>query len=298
MSRFVRISRWQQALGSQGLILAAIFSALNAGVASGQTSCGAWTNPLIYWRGTYNLTLTGSGTAPCGGAYQVTNSSQGGFDATNIFAGLGYGFSQGSARVDERLTNCENYSSVTAFGSGPLLWPDGTRVEILLDLTNCAYTVLIDDTVDVSKTLCDPLGCVTDPTYTEASEKGADGVSGTPPYVPLPPFGEPLVVSTNYSASVSMLPLGQIVPCTITISWNIQASLASPPPPTLTAALVSGNIVLSWPGIAAGFTLQATTNLSPPIAWTIDTNSPSFIADSYYVTNRLDGPARFYRLLK
>jgi hypothetical protein len=286
-----------------------------------------------------------------------------------------------------------------------------------------------------------------------------------PPYVPLPPFGEPLVASNSYSASIETTCLGLREPCTLTISWNIQTSFDSPEKPTFTqlpvggplgcnptnlpsdadvlqqaqvsaasgnfavtathldggslclsnraftitatdtcedthatalvvytwttdttppiftalppggslgtnppvlptdasilaqvgasddcaliatnvthvdggnlvgsnrtftitvtdtctnsattnivytwtsgngtpscaASLLSGSIVISWPANSAGFTLQTTTNLVKPVAWTTVTNVPSVIGDSYYLTNQLTGPARFYWLFK
>jgi hypothetical protein len=340
-------------------------------------------------------------------------------------------------------------------------------VEILLDLTNCAYTVLINDVVNISETVspCGNLPSCTTSGQAFVSGQAADGIFGTPPYVPLPPFGEALVVSTNYSASVETSCLGLLEPCTITISWNIQASFDSPvnptftqlpaggplgcnptnlpsdadvlsqvqvdsasgnfavtaahvdggspclsnraftitatdtcedthatalvvytwttdttppiftalPPggplganpsvlptdasilaqvgasddcavittnvthvdggnlvqsnrtftisvadvctnttttnivytwtggngtPPLTASLLGGSIVISWPTNAAGLTVQTTTNLVQPVAWTTVTDLPSVIGTSYYLTNPIDGTARFYWLFK
>jgi hypothetical protein len=69
-------------------------------------------------------------------------------------------------------------------------------------------------------------------------------------------------------------------------------------PPPLSAFLSGRSIVISWPTGAAGFALQATTNPALPGAWTTVTDLPSVIGSNYYVTNRLDLPARFYWLFK
>ncbi len=71
-----------------------------------------------------------------------------------------------------------------------------------------------------------------------------------------------------------------------------------PPPPTLNLALNGNQLVLSWPTNAAGFTLQSSSDLSSSAAWTDFTDSPFLVADQYFVTNSVSGPAQFYRLKK
>src|SRR6185437_1864768 len=46
-----------------------------------------------------------------------------------------------------------------------------------------------------------------------------------------------------------------------------------PPPPTLTIAQEGNQMVFSWPTNAAGFVLQLTTNLTPPIVWSDSTDA-------------------------
>jgi hypothetical protein len=462
------ISRRQLAPLRQALILAVIFSMLSAGVASGQTNCSAcWTNLFLHWHGTYNLTLSGNGTTSSGCAFQVNNSLQGTIDARSTTSGA-FGSIQGSGSIAVSVPSCEN-ASCTDSGTGFPSAPDDLAI-IFLDLTNCTYTILINDEVDISETVCE-MGCSTGPVLRSLSGGTASGSIGTPPpYFPLPPFGEPLTVSTNYSSVAYLGCFGLIGPCTVTLSWNIQTSFDSNAPPTfthlptggllgcnptnlpsdadvlnqvqvnaasgnstvtavhvdggslgplcqsnrtftitatdtcedtqakalvvytwitdttppvftslpaggslginppvipsdsnilsqvaatddcaviltnvthvdggnsiqsnrtftititdvctkqattkivytwtsssgvgsppLTAAFLSGSIIISWPTNAAGFTLQTTTNLNPPIAWTTVTDLPSIIADSYYVTNRPGDPARFYWLFK
>ncbi|SPE56731.1 hypothetical protein SBV1_2510004 [Verrucomicrobia bacterium] len=125
----------------------------------------------------------------------------------------------------------------TASGSGPLL-PTGVSggdniVEILLDLSNCTYTVLINDVINITETVAP---CGNQPSCTVqgmsfASGQAADGIFGTPPYSPLPAFGESLVASLTYSASPVTSCFGLAEPCSITISWNIQTSFDTPVPP-------------------------------------------------------------------
>jgi uncharacterized repeat protein (TIGR03803 family) len=69
-------------------------------------------------------------------------------------------------------------------------------------------------------------------------------------------------------------------------------SLSLPPPP-LTIALTGTNVVLTWPPSApganyAGFVLQGTTNLTPPVWNNVDGPSPR--------TNAISGPQMFYQL--
>jgi hypothetical protein len=209
-------------------------------VLQAQTNCSAcWSNLAIHWHGTYNLTVTGSGSDPtCGGAYQVNNSSQGTIDVTNNLGTVSLGSVQGSGTISDTVT-CQG-TTCTASGSGPLL-PTGASggdniVEILLNLTNCTYTVLINDVINITETLapCGNLPSCTVPAMSFASGQAADGIFGTPPYSPLPAFGEPLVASLTYSASPVTSCLGLAEPCSIKISWNIQASFDSPVPPVFT----------------------------------------------------------------
>jgi hypothetical protein len=68
--------------------------------------------------------------------------------------------------------------------------------------------------------------------------------------------------------------------------------------PVLTGTRANRNLVLSWPTAAIGYTLQATTNLSPPRTWTPVTNTPVVAGDRYWVTNSMTGTSRFYRLMR
>jgi hypothetical protein len=66
-------------------------------------------------------------------------------------------------------------------------------------------------------------------------------------------------------------------------------------PPLLAADIHGGNIVVSWPVTAAGYSLQSTTNLTSPI-WSSVTNTPTLSGMRQYVTNSVSGTSCFYRL--
>jgi hypothetical protein len=56
------------------------------------------------------------------------------------------------------------------------------------------------------------------------------------------------------------------------------------------------NVILRWPTNATGFTLQSTTNLVSPAAWSTNLPSPSVINTNNVVTNTFSGKQMFYRL--
>ena len=61
----------------------------------------------------------------------------------------------------------------------------------------------------------------------------------------------------------------------------------------------SGNeLILSWPTSAAGFTLQSTLALTPPVTWIDSINAPAVLGAQFTVTNTFSGSARIYRLRK
>ncbi len=66
-------------------------------------------------------------------------------------------------------------------------------------------------------------------------------------------------------------------------------SLTLPLPPQLNITSAGANIILTWPTNATGFTLESTTNLMPPSAWSV-------ISGQYAVTNPITVAQTFYRL--
>lgn len=67
--------------------------------------------------------------------------------------------------------------------------------------------------------------------------------------------------------------------------------------PTLQIALSGGNIVLSWPTNASGFTLQTNSALTLPGSWG-DVSSGTVVGPNYEVIDALGTGPRFYRLRK
>jgi hypothetical protein len=79
---------------------------------------------------------------------------------------------------------------------------------------------------------------------------------------------------------------------------SVEVSAAPHAPPQLGVNLDpgGGQLVVSWPGWAANFSLWLTTNLSPPITWSPVTNTVT-PGDPLSVTVPLDGESRFFRLI-
>jgi hypothetical protein len=67
-------------------------------------------------------------------------------------------------------------------------------------------------------------------------------------------------------------------------------------PPLLTLIPYGANVILTWPTNAVGFTLQSTTNLISPAAWTTNSPVPVIIGGQNVIINPLSGPQQFYRL--
>jgi hypothetical protein len=68
--------------------------------------------------------------------------------------------------------------------------------------------------------------------------------------------------------------------------------------PSLSARIIGGKVVLTWPANADGFILFSTTNLTPNASWTAVTPSPVVVSGQKVVTNPISGPRMFYRLLR
>ncbi|MCU0783469.1 MAG: hypothetical protein MUF81_05355 [Verrucomicrobia bacterium] len=67
--------------------------------------------------------------------------------------------------------------------------------------------------------------------------------------------------------------------------------------PPLSILLTGGNVVVSWPTNAIGFTLESTTNM-PAARWASNSTPPAIVSGYYAVSNAISGGARFYRLKK
>jgi uncharacterized repeat protein (TIGR03803 family) len=66
--------------------------------------------------------------------------------------------------------------------------------------------------------------------------------------------------------------------------------------PELTINVANNNAILTWPTNAVGFELQSTTNLVPPVFWTIYSSEPVVLNGQNTVTNPIAGTGKFYRL--
>jgi hypothetical protein len=68
-------------------------------------------------------------------------------------------------------------------------------------------------------------------------------------------------------------------------------------PPALGVAAANKNgIIFTWAAIA-GFNLYSATNLSPPIAWSLVTNSPAIADGTNTLTLSATGAASFFQLI-
>jgi uncharacterized repeat protein (TIGR03803 family) len=73
-----------------------------------------------------------------------------------------------------------------------------------------------------------------------------------------------------------------------TAGYGTIFSLLVPPP--LAIQRLGTNVILTWPTNFTGFSLQTTTNLSPPVNW-------SAVGGQYSVTNPVTDKQRFFRLV-
>jgi alpha-tubulin suppressor-like RCC1 family protein len=66
----------------------------------------------------------------------------------------------------------------------------------------------------------------------------------------------------------------------------------------LQASFSGRDLVLSWPGISTGFSLQSTFSLAPPVVWTDWTMTPAVAGAPLVVTNSSSSRGQFFRLRK
>jgi hypothetical protein len=78
---------------------------------------------------------------------------------------------------------------------------------------------------------------------------------------------------------------------------NIYAGVQNQPKPSLTIVLNGGNIVISWPEAASGFTLMAAPTLGTGVSWTAVPGNPVPVNGFNTMTIATDQQA-FYRLQK
>jgi subtilisin-like proprotein convertase family protein len=81
----------------------------------------------------------------------------------------------------------------------------------------------------------------------------------------------------------------------ITGGWSLTLSTV---PVILSITPADTNVLLSWTNAAPGYTLQMTTDLLNPAAWTNALPEPQEVSGQFMVTNAASANARFYRLMK
>jgi uncharacterized repeat protein (TIGR03803 family) len=106
-----------------------------------------------------------------------------------------------------------------------------------------------------------------------------------PYYAPLLQDSDGSFYGTTYSGGASNR--GTIFRLTLT-----------PLAPQLSIIPAAGNVILSWPTNAIGFTLQSATNLGPSAIWTTNFPAPVVVNGQNAVTNPISGTQQFFRLSK
>ncbi len=67
---------------------------------------------------------------------------------------------------------------------------------------------------------------------------------------------------------------------------------------TLASVQSGGNIVLTWPVYPAGFALESTPNLNPPVTWTVVNTTPAIVNNQNSVTISASPGDQFFRLAR
>lgn len=291
------------------VLLVAILSSADISVA--QTNCSGPWNTVTNWRGTYNLTLTGTGPYESG-TMQLNNSSEGSFVLTNEFPGtttILAGSVNGTGSIDVSASSpCPTGSAraqdtCSVSGSGSLI---GAWVYLVIDTNHCTYQISFDDPIAASFEAIDCGGGIStnsgDVPASElvASPPSAGGLQILPGF-PLPGFGEALTESGGTFAATTLGVGGcaETGSFTLTISWNIQPEISggTNSVPRLEIIRSGTNIVLFWPTNATGFVPQSKTNLNATNAWNNVTNIPAVVGATNYITNSITGSTLFYRLI-
>jgi hypothetical protein len=72
-------------------------------------------------------------------------------------------------------------------------------------------------------------------------------------------------------------------------------------PPPLSITTDGANVVLTWPAAdigftTAGYTVESTTNLIPPVAWQTNSTAPTVIGGQNVIIRPISGSQMFFRL--
>jgi hypothetical protein len=108
--------------------------------------------------------------------------------------------------------------------------------------------------------------------------------------------------NTSFVASfLGSVPVGYAITATATDSANNTSEFSAGIPagsvPSLAVIPVANHqLTVSWSNTTTGFVLKQTTSLSPPIQWTVVTNSPAVISGQFVVTLPTATGNSFYAL--
>jgi hypothetical protein len=81
-------------------------------------------------------------------------------------------------------------------------------------------------------------------------------------------------------------------------STELIGDIAIPDPqPALQISVAGTNATLTWPAASAGYVLESSPSLSPPV-WTTNSTAPTIISAQKVATNSMTSPNRFFRLKK
>jgi uncharacterized repeat protein (TIGR03803 family) len=80
------------------------------------------------------------------------------------------------------------------------------------------------------------------------------------------------------------------------VEYGTVFSLALESAPQLNIIPAGTNVILTWTTNATGFTLEFTTNLTPPAIWSTNSTAPVIISGQNTITNPISGTQKFYRL--
>lgn len=296
-------------LQSIGPLVLLVASLSNPDISDAQTNCSAGWNTVTNWRGTYNLTLTGTGPYESG-TMQVNNSSQGSFVLTNEFPGtttILAGTLNGTGSIDVSASSpcppgsARTQDTCTVSGSGSLT--GAAYVYLVIDTNNCTYQISFDDPIAAS---LEEIDCGNGMTQSSEGVPASELVASPPsaggyqvlPSFPFSNFDETLTESGGTFAATTFGVGGcaNSGSFTLTISWNIQPEISGLP--RLEITRTGTNVVLFWPTNATGFVPQSKTNLAATNAWINVTNIPAVVGGTNYITNPITRSALFYRLMQ
>jgi hypothetical protein len=161
----------------------------------------------------------------------------------------------------------------------------------------CTFTVTVRDTTGPS------INCPASQVIACSSTNGAtatysasatDAVDPSPTVIVTPPSGSTFPVGTNAVLVTAYDASGNTNTCTFNIVVQDQT------PASLTITKVDTNAIVCWPQTCTTYTLESTTNLAPPIAWSPVGLPVDVAGTNYCVTVPIAGGGTntFFRLYK